>query len=105
MPIYEFRCRGCLEVTEVITRGISSPFDAVCGQCGSRELDRIPSRIIPRQTEATKIEQLDPRYDRWVDETMAKSRQDSQRDIAEVRQKEAKAVTDAKAQREKKKTI
>jgi putative FmdB family regulatory protein len=105
VPIYEFRCLKCAAVSEVITRSISSPVKAVCGECGSRKMERMVSRIIPHQTEATKFEQLDPKYDRWVDETVAKSKLDARRDIAEIRAKEAKAVRDAKAQREKKKIV
>ena len=105
MPIYEYRCHDCGEVSEVITRGISSPVKAVCGECGSKKVERLVSRIIAHQTEATKMEQLDPKYDRWVDDTVAKSKAGSRRDVAGVRAKEAQAAREAKAQREKKKFV
>jgi putative FmdB family regulatory protein len=105
VPIYEYRCEKCHEVTEIITRSISSPFKAVCAECGSKKMERLVSRIIPHQTEATKLEQLDPKYDRWVDDSNAQSRRKARQDIAEVRAKEAKVRRDAKAQREKKKIV
>ena len=105
MPIYEYRCLKCGEVSEFITRSISSPLKAVCAECGSKKMERLVSRIIPQQTEATKFEQLDPKYDRWVDDTIAQSKRNARRDITEIRSKEAKAARDAKAQREKKKIV
>jgi putative FmdB family regulatory protein len=105
VPIYEYRCQECDEVTEVITRGISSQVKAVCAECGSKKMERMVSRIIPHQTEATKFEQLDPKYDRWVDDTVAQSKRNARRDIAEIRAKEASAAREAKAQREKKKIV
>lgn len=105
MPIYEYRCKDCDKVSEFITRSISSPLKAVCADCGSKKMERMVSRIIPHQTEATKFEQLDPKYDRWVDDANAQSKRNARRDIAEIRAKEAKAVRDAKAQREKKKIV
>jgi putative FmdB family regulatory protein len=105
VPIYEFRCRDCDATTEVITRSISSSVDAHCDSCGSTNLERLVSRIIPHQTEKTKYDQLDPRYDRWVDDTMAKSKRQAREDITQIRAQEAKAIRDAKREREKKKIV
>jgi vacuolar-type H+-ATPase catalytic subunit A/Vma1 len=68
-------------------------------------MERLVSRIIPHQNEKTKYEQLDPRYDRWVDDTMAKSKRQAREDIQQIRGQEAQAIRDAKAQREKKKIV
>lgn len=105
MPIYDYRCLDCGEVTEVITRSISSAVEPVCTKCRSARLEKMPSRIIQHQTEATKFEQLDPRYDRWVDENTELSKKKSKQDIDRIRAGEAKVVADAKAQREKKKIL
>jgi len=39
VPIYEYRCRECGEVTEALVRMGSEP-DLACQRCGSRELER-----------------------------------------------------------------
>ena len=39
MPIYEYRCRECGEVTAVLVRMGSEP-DLACQECGSRKLVR-----------------------------------------------------------------
>lgn len=105
MPLYDFRCLDCAAVTEVITRSVSSKVEPRCGECSSQKLEKIPSRIIQHQTEATKFEQLDPRYDRWVDENTELSKKKSKQDIDNIRAGEARVIADAKAQREKKKTL
>ncbi|HAZ31538.1 MAG TPA: hypothetical protein DCY61_02385 [Dehalococcoidia bacterium] len=43
MPIYEFRCQDCRSKTSVFARSISSPVDATCSSCGSKELLRMVS--------------------------------------------------------------
>ncbi|MBT9149468.1 MAG: FmdB family zinc ribbon protein [Dehalococcoidia bacterium] len=43
MPIYEFRCQDCRRRTSVFARSISSPIDATCSSCGSKELVRLVS--------------------------------------------------------------
>ena len=43
MPIYEFRCLKCGEVLEMLFTSASESRMAVCGSCGSEELERIMS--------------------------------------------------------------
>lgn len=43
MPIYEFGCQNCQTKTSVFVRSVSSPIDAVCCSCGSKELTRLVS--------------------------------------------------------------
>ncbi|MFA4835125.1 MAG: zinc ribbon domain-containing protein [Dehalococcoidia bacterium] len=45
MPIYEFRCQACRKGTSIFVKSVSSPIDAVCPSCGSRELIRLMSRF------------------------------------------------------------
>lgn len=42
MPIYEYQCKGCHEVFEVLVMG-SRGRDASCPGCGSREIERLLS--------------------------------------------------------------
>lgn len=39
MPIYEYLCLECGEVTEILVRG-SGKTDAVCAKCGSQRVER-----------------------------------------------------------------
>ena len=41
MPIYEFQCQVCNQRTSVFVRTVSSPIDAACPACGSKELTRL----------------------------------------------------------------
>ena len=43
MPIYEYACEKCKEVTEVIAK-VDDPPPAKCPQCGSKKLSRVVSR-------------------------------------------------------------
>ena len=40
MPIYEYRCLGCGEVSTFFTRSISAVLEPVCGHCQSRDMQR-----------------------------------------------------------------
>ncbi|MBI4202947.1 MAG: zinc ribbon domain-containing protein [Chloroflexi bacterium] len=40
MPLYEFRCDACGQVTTVFTRSIGAPVEPVCSACGGRALRR-----------------------------------------------------------------
>lgn len=39
MPIYEYRCQKCGEVTEALVRMGAEP-DLACRKCGSKKLER-----------------------------------------------------------------
>ena len=41
MPIYDFQCQSCKHRTSVFVRTISSPINAVCPACGSKNLTRL----------------------------------------------------------------
>ncbi|MBW1974501.1 MAG: zinc ribbon domain-containing protein [Deltaproteobacteria bacterium] len=59
MPIYEYRCRGCGRKNEFITFRVSEVIgDLACKYCGSRELDRLISRVRVRLSEETRLERL-----------------------------------------------
>lgn len=46
MPLFEFRCRKCQAVTEVLCRSVESENHAVtCAQCGSNATGKIVSRV------------------------------------------------------------
>lgn len=52
MPIYEYRCADCGRLTSVFTRSVSAEVKAECRNCGSKKLERAPSRFAVRRTDA-----------------------------------------------------
>ncbi|MBW1989461.1 MAG: zinc ribbon domain-containing protein [Deltaproteobacteria bacterium] len=43
MPIYEFRCRDCNEVFELLQLGASQDDEAKCPTCGKQNFERVLS--------------------------------------------------------------
>ena len=43
MPIYDFRCRECGEVSEFLVTSFSDGSTLACSACGSRNLERLIS--------------------------------------------------------------
>ena len=52
MPIYELKCRECGKLNSVFTRTVSSPFDAACESCGSKQLEKTFSKFAYHKSEA-----------------------------------------------------
>jgi len=48
MPIYEYQCAACGEVTEIITVG-GTAHDPVCSSCGGRQLEKkVSAAALPK---------------------------------------------------------
>ena len=45
MPVYEFACNACGQLTSVFVRSVNSPVDAKCERCGGTDLGRLVSRF------------------------------------------------------------
>jgi len=43
LPIYEYRCRDCGRVTEILARPDTSPAELRCRHCQGRNLDKMIS--------------------------------------------------------------
>lgn len=43
MPIYDYRCQECGQVTEILHRGPGSEEPISCSKCGSTRLERLLS--------------------------------------------------------------
>lgn len=52
MPIYEYRCQQCAEVSSFFVRSISTPFPAMCKGCGSEQMERRMSTFAMGKTTA-----------------------------------------------------
>ena len=58
MPIYEYRCAPCRRRVQVLTLRVSETPDPVCDRCGSRTLERIPSRFAVARSEESRLDAL-----------------------------------------------
>ncbi len=67
MPVYEYACFDCQRVVSVLVRRISSKTKPACPDCGGRRLTRVISRFAFHQSLMSKMEQLDPKYDKMID--------------------------------------
>lgn len=74
MPIYEFRCVDCGELTTVVSTIAARPSEIACEHCGG-VATRILSRSSVKLSSTSKVERLDPKYDRMVDQAMKKTPQ------------------------------
>ena len=74
MPIYEYRCGACAEVTSRIAALAEAAPVTTCDQCGA-EASRIISRPSVHRSNASKLDRLDPKYDKMVDKAMASTPQ------------------------------
>ena len=80
MPIYEYRCRLCRNTSSFFLRTFSASPPSNCQHCDSPEIQRILSSFAYVKSEATKLEQLDPKYHKMVDQALAKAPAESDPD-------------------------
>ncbi len=67
MPVYEYACMDCKKVVSVLVRRVSADANATCPACGGRNTRRLISGFAFHQSLMSKMEQLDPKYDRMID--------------------------------------
>ena len=70
MPVYEYRCPACGEITTVVARISQAGATEPCAHCDGTA-ERIVSRPSVHLSRASKLDRLDPKYDRMVDRAMA----------------------------------
>lgn len=70
MPIYEYRCPDCEEITTRVASIADHARSVPCQKCGATA-ERIISRSAVHLSKASKLERLDPKYDKMVDKAMA----------------------------------
>ncbi|HXV41527.1 MAG TPA: zinc ribbon domain-containing protein [Anaerolineae bacterium] len=65
MPIYEYQCKDCGEISEILVRTLNAPQEIHCKNCDSIDLTRLLSRpgLIrsQSQTEPGALRPVDPR--------------------------------------------
>jgi putative FmdB family regulatory protein len=67
MPIYEYACHRCRKFVEVIVRRVTDDFEPRCPECGSKRLTRMISSFQFHLSMKSRIDQLDPKYDKMID--------------------------------------
>ncbi len=71
MPIYEYRCEDCQEKTDKLVRGFDAPDSIPCRACQGDNTHRIISSVAFHKSLSTRLNELDPRYDRMADAAAA----------------------------------
>lgn len=70
MPIYEYRCTHCDHVTSALCNLADSAVPQPCEIC-DQPAARIVSRPSVHLSKTSKVEKLDPKYDKMVDRAMS----------------------------------
>jgi putative FmdB family regulatory protein len=74
MPIYEYRCLDCGRKSVFITLSIKSSFFPKCKGCGSKNLEKLISRVAIFRSEESRLESLaDPSKLAGLDENDPRS--------------------------------
>jgi len=73
MPIYEYRCTHCDNLTERYFSSTDAPRSLVCKHCNIEGAQRIISGAFYHASEATTTAKLDPKYEKKVDHAMRNS--------------------------------
>lgn len=72
MPLYEYRCTACRAITTALRSTTDAAAAVRCESCGA-EATRILSRPSVHRSPRSKVERLDPRYDKLIDRSMART--------------------------------
>ena len=77
MPIYEYRCQSCQQVSSYFVKTYGATPLLGCTHCESPDLQRIMSSVAYLRSEADKLAQLDPKYTKMVDRALSKAPNDT----------------------------
>jgi len=80
LPVYEYRCLQCNEVSSYFLKTYGATPQSGCKNCESPDILRIMSRVAYIRSEADKFSQLDPKYGKMVDQALAKAPSDTNPD-------------------------
>ena len=67
MPVYEYACMDCKKAVSVLVKRIGDDVQPACPDCGGANLRRLVSRFAFHRSIMSKLEQLDPKYDKMID--------------------------------------
>ena len=80
MPVYEYRCNKCQQISSFLVKTYGGSPNSGCHSCQSNELERIISAVAYLRSEADKLSQLDPKYGKIVDQALSKAPLDTNPD-------------------------
>ena len=66
MPIYEYACMSCKKVVTRFVRNVAKD-EPACPECGGADIHRVMSNFAMHLSMLTKLDQLDPKYDKMID--------------------------------------
>jgi putative FmdB family regulatory protein len=66
LPIYEYLCIHCRKAVSLLARQADSDARPTCPECGGESLQRLVSSFAFHRSFTSKLEQLDPKYDKMV---------------------------------------
>jgi putative FmdB family regulatory protein len=69
VPLYEYRCADCQQVSSVVASISELKSEVSCQHCGG-DAGRILSVPSVHLSKTSKLEKLDPKYDKLVDKAM-----------------------------------
>jgi putative FmdB family regulatory protein len=67
VPVYEYGCLDCKKVSSVLVRRAGDEAARTCPKCGGSRLRKLVSGFAFHRSLLSKMEQLDPKYDKMVD--------------------------------------
>ena len=73
MPVYEFRCDPCGNISSIYFRTSTDSPSLTCRHCGSNEVRRILSSFASPRSELDHMSKLDPKYHKQVDAALAQA--------------------------------
>lgn len=73
MPVYEYACDACARPFSRFFRSHAAAASAspACPHCGAATIRRTVSLFVKHETEQTKLDNLDPTFERQIDSAMA----------------------------------
>ena len=66
MPIYEYACMTCEKVVSRFVRNVAKDKPS-CPECDGTDIHRVMSKFAMHLSMLTKLDQLDPKYDKMID--------------------------------------
>lgn len=68
MPYYEYRCPSCKQITSLFAHIDSKPKTTNCSFGCEEQARPIISKMSVKLSSVSKVERLDPKYDKMVDQ-------------------------------------
>jgi len=74
MPIYEYQCSVCEQITDKYFSSIDAPRRLRCRHCTAEDAERIISGAVYHADEATRTAKLDSKYEKKAEAALKNTR-------------------------------